>query len=55
MLGWEGFGRGCGEIFRGLSNAYGESCDWNGKKGACNRSSKSQYWAGVCGDLVNKE
>ena len=21
----------------------------------CNRSSKLQYWAGVCGDLVSKE
>ena len=21
----------------------------------CNRSSKLQHWAGVCGDLVNKE
>ena len=63
MLGWEGFGRGCGDFFRGLSDRQIEEMlndsiwrklrlEW---AEGCNRSSKLHYWAGVCGDLVYKE
>ena len=63
MLGWEKLGRGCREFFRGLSDRQIEEMVndsmWRKLRlewvEGCNRSSKLQYWAGVCGDLGYKE
>ena len=63
MLGWEGFGRGCEHFFWGLSVRQIEEMlndgMWRKLKlewaKVCNRSSKLQFWAGVCGDFVTKE